>query len=330
MKRFVMIGCGGFSRRYHVPILKADKQLQWVGIFDPHPTDAVKELAQQTGAKLVDRIDLLPAANAALITTPHTLHAQHVDFALNKGWATMVDKPFVMHTKDALQLIEKANNKKLLNAVGFNRRMDPGCLKTRELIANGKIGQIRFVQTIQLGYEAGGWFLQPELGGGGAFTGRATHMADIVPWLLQKRPHRVRSRLRPGPAGRVDRGGFIDLEFDQLECQMTCIDQGLHMWDEIRIFGESGFIELRRPLNFPTGWAMQCLSADGQTVVDQVSAQPGEGVVTNNFLNALHQGAAVACSFSDALLSVEIIEAAFESAKNLQVHDAHAIELSKK
>ena len=330
MKRFVMIGCGGFSRRYHVPTLKADKKLHWVGIFDPHPTDAVKELAHQTGAKLVDRIDLLPAADAALITTPHTLQAQHVDFALNKGWATMVDKPFVMHTKDALQLIEKAKNKKLLNAVGFNRRMDPGCLQARELIANGKIGKIRFIQTIQLGYEAAGWFLQPELGGGGAFTGRATHMADIIPWMLQKRPHRVRSRLRPGPTGMVDKGGFIDLEFDQLECQMTCIDQGLHMWDEIRIFGESGLIELRRPLNFPTGWAMQCISADGQTVVDQVAAHPGEGVITTNFLNALHQRATVACSFADALLSVEIIEAAFESAKKLHAHDAHAIELTKK
>jgi len=73
-------------------------------------------------------------------------------------------------------------------------------------------------------------------------------MADIVPWLIDRTPTRLRSRLRTSDPKRSDHGGFIELQFGDLECQMTCIEEGWHMWDEIRIFGDDGLIELRRPL----------------------------------------------------------------------------------
>ena len=49
----VMIGCGNFSRRYHVPTLEADPGVTFAGIFDPSPSDGVRELADRTGAALV-------------------------------------------------------------------------------------------------------------------------------------------------------------------------------------------------------------------------------------------------------------------------------------
>lgn len=327
MKRLVMMGCGGFSRRHHMQTLLADSLTRLVGIFDPYPAAAVQDIARKTGAVLVDRMDRLPAADAALITTPHGLHAQHIAFALEQGWATLVDKPFVLDLQEGRRLVDTARSRKLLNAVAFNRRLDAGCRRAREVIESGQLGAVRLVQTVQLGYESGGWFQQRELGGGGAFTGRGTHMADIVPWLLQKRPVNVRSRVRPGPVGGVDKGGFIDLEFADLECQMTCIDQGLHMWDEIRIFGETGLVELRRPSHLGTGWSMNWMTAGG-TVRVNLPAEAGTGWITADFLKALHDGSPVACTFADALLSVEIIQAAFASAASLQASDVHAVPVS--
>ncbi len=311
--RFAMIGCGGFSRRYHVPTLLADVGVKLVGIFDPIPAPAVMELAGKTGAKLVKNLDDLPDADAVLITTPHTLHAGHGDYALSRGWATLVDKPFVMKSEDARRLIATAASKKLLNAVAFNRRLDAGCRRAREIIRSGGIGAVRFVQTIQLGYEKAGWFLDPALGGGGAYTGRGTHMADIVPWLIDSRPTQVRSRLRAGPEGRADLGGFIEIAFPGVECQISCIEEGWHMWDEVRIFGEDGMIELRRPLNMPTGWHMVWQSKRG-VAREELAAGPNEGMITSEFLAAIRTGSPVSCNFSDALTSVQIVEGAFESA----------------
>ncbi|MGE0314347.1 MAG: Gfo/Idh/MocA family protein [Lautropia sp.] len=327
MKRFVMVGCGGFSRRYHVPTLLADPRVRLVGIFDPYPAPDVRALAGTSGASLVDRLDDLPDADAALVTTPHTLHAEHAAWTLGRGMATLVDKPFVMKTSDARALSRAASERGLVNGVGFNRRLDVGCVKAKAMIAAGRIGPVRLVQTVQLGYEAGGWFLRPELGGGGAYTGRATHMADIVPWMLGRRPRVVRSRLRPGEPGRVDHGGFIDLAFDDVECQMHCIDQGLHMWDEIRLFGDSGLIELRRPSTLPTGWALT-LSDANSTVLEHLPAEAGAGWITTNFIDALCGVGEVACTFADAVLSVEIIEAAFGSAARLAQGDTHAVTLA--
>lgn len=313
----IMIGCGKFARRYHVPTLLADPGVTLAAIFDPLPRPAVTALAAQANAALVDRIDALPrppGRTMAILTTPHALHARHVAFALDQGWAVLCDKPFVLTASEATALADRAEALGLANAVAFNRRLDPGCLRARAIIRAGGIGAPRYVETIQLGYEREGWFLVPELGGGGPFTGRATHMADIVPWLLDRAPTRLRARLRGGSAARVDHGGFIDLLFGELECRMTCIEEGWHMWDEIRIFGDDGMIELRRPMNMPIGWALSVQTRRG-AAGETLAADPTPGDATRDFLAALRDGSRPACSFRDAILSAAIVETAFASAR---------------
>jgi predicted dehydrogenase len=313
----LFVGCGAFAHRYHVPALVADTDVSIAAVFDPTPSDATHALAQRYGAPIVGRLEELPPASGltfALVTTPHALHAAHIDAVLDRGLHTLVDKPFVMRTTDAELLAERAQRRKLHNAVAYNRRFDAGCLRARELIGSGAIGAVRFIQTVQLGYERAGWFLNPKLGGGGPYTGRASHMADLIPWLIGRAPTRRRSRVRPREKGRSDEGGFIELQFDGLECQMTCIEEGLHMWDEARIFGEDGLIELRRPLTEPIGWSMTWLSDRGRQV-ERTPADSRPGDATRNFLDALRGNGRVACSFAEAVRSVEIVERAFESAR---------------
>jgi predicted dehydrogenase len=313
----VMIGCGNFSRRYHVPTLETEPGVKFEAIFDPRPSDEVRMLADHTGASLVATIEALPAPlgkTIAIVTTPHALHAEHVTFALRRNWHVLCDKPFVMRTSEARALAAEAERRGLINAVAFNRRFDRGCLRARDIVRAGVIGAVRYVETVQLGYESKGWFLEPALGGGGPFTGRATHMADIVPWLVGRQPTRVRARVRDAGPSRVDRGGFIDVLFADLECHMTCIEEGWHMWDEIRIFGEDGMIELRRPLKFPIGWELSVRTRRGEAL-EVLEADPTPGGATANFLAALRSGAAVACSFADAVVSTAVVEQAFASAR---------------
>lgn len=318
MIHLVMIGCGGFSRRYHVPTLLADAGLRFAGIFDPYPADPVRDLATRTGAQLVSEIEALPnpvGTTLALVTTPHTLHAAHVGFALARGWHVLCDKPFVSRAEEAHALAAEAQRRGLVNAVAFNRRFDRGCLRARDAIRAGEIGAVRFIQTVQLGYERAGWFLDPALGGGGPYTGRASHMADLIPWLLGRAPTRLRSRVRQGPPGRSDHGGFIELLFGDLECQMSCIEEGWHMWDEIRIFGEDGLIELRRPLKHPIGWDFR-MQAQRGAAVEWIEADPEPGAATRDMLAAIRTGSAVGCDFAEAVTSVAVVEQAFASGRD--------------
>jgi phthalate 4,5-cis-dihydrodiol dehydrogenase len=155
----IMVGCGRFSRYYHVPVLEADADVTFAGIFDPMPSEEVRELARRTGAALVGAVEDLPRPTGktmAIVTTPHALHAAHVAMALERNWHVLCDKPFVMRTSEARSLAGAAERCGLVNAVAFNRRFDRGCLRAREVIRAGGIGAVRYIQTVQLGYEGKG------------------------------------------------------------------------------------------------------------------------------------------------------------------------------
>lgn len=314
----LMVGCGGFARRYHVPAFDDDGAISIVGIFDPFPTPQTRALAERCGAALTARIEDLPRPEGlafSLVTTPHTLHADHIGAMLDRRMNVLVDKPYVMTAADATRLAERADAIGVANAVAYNRRFDRGCLRAREILRAHGIGDVRFVQSVQLGYERAGWFLDPTLGGGGPYTGRATHMADLVPWLLGRSPTALRSRLRPGSPTRSDHGGFIELKFGDLECQMTCIEEGWHMWDEVRIFGDDGLIELRRPLTAPIGWQLTWLSQRGERG-ESLAADSHPGDATRDFFRVLREGGKPACTFAEAIPSARMVELAFAAARD--------------
>ncbi|HEX2885196.1 Gfo/Idh/MocA family oxidoreductase [Vineibacter terrae] len=314
--RIALLGCGAFARRYHVPALALADGVRTAVIADPSGAAAVTNVATQLGAVHVPDIDALlagPAVDAVIVSTPHTLHYAHVGRLLDAGRHVLVDKPFVLHAAEAEELTARARAKDVVGAVAFNRRLDAGCLRAREIIRSGALGTVRYVETTQLGYERAGWFLDPKLGGGGPYTGRASHMTDLIPWLTGGTPLRLRSRLRTGPPGRSDRGGFIDVVFDGFECRMTCIEEGWHMFDEIRVFGDDGMVQLHRPLGMPIGWQLVWSSRRGART-EGLAADPTPGAATRDFLDALLKGGAPACCFADALPSVAMMEAAFVSA----------------
>ena len=193
--RLAMVGCGAFSRRYHLPAIEADEGVALATIFDPTPVEAVRDLAARHGAVLTSDLAeaLTPGvADAAIVTTPHALHAQHIDAVLAAGLHVLVDKPFVVHSEDACRLAEAATAAGKVAAVAFNRRIDASCLRARAIVAGGTIGDLAYVETVQLGWEGAGWFLDPTMNGPGPFMGRLTHMADIVPWITARAPRRLR------------------------------------------------------------------------------------------------------------------------------------------
>jgi predicted dehydrogenase len=314
--RIALVGCGGFARLYHVPALLGEPRARLTVVCDPAPVEETRRLAREAGASLTGELSGLWApgvCEAVIVSSPHGLHQAHVRAALAARKHVLVDKPFVLRSGEAHDLAAQAQLRGLVNAVAFNRHFDPGSLRAREIIGAGGLGPLRHAESVQLGYPRSGWFLDPALGGGGPFVGRGAHVADLVPWLTGQRPRRVRGRVLPGEPGRVDAGGFIECEFDGFACTMTLLAHGLDTWDEIRVFGEGGLVELRRPVGWPLGWELVHYDAGGHRI-ESVAADPARGQATRNFLDALAGEAAPACTFADAWLSVRIIEAAYQSA----------------
>src|SRR5262245_35587340 len=139
--KLALVGCGAFARLYHVPALTADPRVRLAVICEPAPDKGVRELAARTGAKLVASLDEVWAlADAVVVSTPHTLHGQHVRAALAHGKHVLVDKPFVLQSAEARELAGIAGTRGLVAAVAFNRRFDPACRRARDLAAAGALG----------------------------------------------------------------------------------------------------------------------------------------------------------------------------------------------
>ena len=72
-------------------------------------------------------------------------------------------------------------------------------------------------------------------------------------------------------------------------------------------------LELRRPLTAPIGWSLTRLARDG-TLVEQLGADTHPGDATRDFVAAIRGGHSPACTFAQAVPSVRLVEAAFDSA----------------
>jgi predicted dehydrogenase len=314
--KLALVGCGKFSRRYHVPAIEKNPAIRLSFICDLSIGPEITDVAARLGARTTTRLEDLWADDACdgiVVSTPHILHAAQAAACLEHNKPVLMDKPFVLKSAEGQGLADMARARRIIAGVAFNRRLDAACVRAREIIRGGGIGSIRHVETVQLGYEYEGWITDPKLSGGGPFTGRGAHMADLVPWLADAEPKRVSARLRPGKPGLIDAGGVADIEFADFTWRMTCIDQGLHMWDEVRVYGDRGLLEIRRPLDIPVGWQLTH-RGEKREPLEHIPADGTPGASTLNFAAALRGDEPLACTFAQAVTSVRVIEAAFDSA----------------
>jgi predicted dehydrogenase len=330
--RIALVGAGRFAHLYHVPPLNADPRARLTIICDPAPSAQTEALAKEWGIPIAaDITDALRSetCDAVLISTPHHLHAAQVKAAMSAGKHVLVDKPFVLTSSEARALVQLARRRKLVGAVAFNRRFANAYLHARDVIRGGKLGAIRLVETVQLGgswvvvpdgsapravgAERPAWYLDSRAAGGGVLLGRGAHMADAVPWLLGRRPKRLRAQVRAGRKGDVDNGGTIDIDFGDFLWRFTTLADTARLWDDLRVYGAEGRIEVRKPEGTLGDWEAVHESFGGQRL--DAPAPGVEGTALGNFLDSIEGVAEPRCTFEDAWLSVRIIEAAYRSAK---------------
>lgn len=312
-----IIGCGRFVHHYHIPALRRRRDVILVGVCDPSPSPATVDLARETGAVLVREVaELLDRAcpDAVLVSSPHALHAEHATRCVEAGAHVLVDKPFTLHTADAVRLARLVEAAGLVGAVAFNRRFDAGFRHARSVVASGRLGQLLHVESVQLGYPTTGWYRDPRLGGGGPFTGRGTHMADIVPWVTGLAVQTVTAHLVPiADAGAVDHGGFVDADLGGPSWHATMLAGDPWNLDEVRLFGTEGSVVVRRPADQTFSWVSEHRGL-GDELLER-SALGQQAMALDDFLAAVIGAGAPACTFAQATASVAVIETAFAAAR---------------
>jgi predicted dehydrogenase len=121
-----------------------------------------------------------------ILTTPHSVHAEHVEQIAAAGKHVIVDKPFTLTVAEARRALAATAAAGTILMVGHQRRRQEANRRIKELIDGGDIGTpvvASSVYGVASGYPAT-WRATRDETPLGAMTGLGVHMIDTFHYLL--------------------------------------------------------------------------------------------------------------------------------------------------
>jgi UDP-N-acetylglucosamine 3-dehydrogenase len=121
------------------------------------------------------------AVDAVIVATPTVTHRDLTLLALNAGRHVIVEKPVFMRAADVGPVRDAAARAGRMVLVAENYFYKPIAVRLRELIHDGKLGDVRFVTvnaTKQQKWE--GWRENPAVSGGGALFEGGIHWVNLM------------------------------------------------------------------------------------------------------------------------------------------------------
>jgi predicted dehydrogenase len=155
--RVGIIGCGNVALNFHVPAYQAvPGRYELVAVADPIPErlELGRVTAGLTGQQVhLDAADLLARDDIDVVDvcTPQHLHRDIVIAAARAGKHILCEKPIAAKPADAAAMIDAADTADVVLAVVHNYLFFPEVVKAMQLIADGRIGDVRTVTVNMLG-----------------------------------------------------------------------------------------------------------------------------------------------------------------------------------
>ncbi len=183
---------------------------------------AVDGVAAPVFATVTEAVNAGVAAQAPLealvLALPNSLHAPVAIEAMSAGLHVLVDKPMALDGNQARRMTKSATKNDRCLLIGHMWRYDPQALWLRDEIASGTLGEVVKTKAygIHVNWGPAGWFVDPELAGGGALIDMGVHAIDTTRMLIgDPKPLSVYARLdtRFGDYA-VDDFGLLVIEWD--------------------------------------------------------------------------------------------------------------------
>jgi predicted dehydrogenase len=137
-----IVGFGYATATFHAPLVGLTPGLRLAAVASSAPGRVRQSFpgldVHDTPAGLYERADI----DLVVIPTPNDTHFPLARDALRAGKHVVLDKPFVLDTAQARELIELADRNSLQLSVFHNRRWDGDFMTVRQLLADGVLGRI--------------------------------------------------------------------------------------------------------------------------------------------------------------------------------------------
>jgi len=148
MKSICVIGGGRWGQN-HIRTLFEMGNLG--GIVEANPK-RLQELMEQYPVKGFQEVEMALKENfdGFTIAAPAPLHYDIAKLLLEHGKSVLVEKPMTLSSETSLELVELAKTKGAQLMVGHVLLFHPAIVKIKELIDNGKIGELYYIYSNRL------------------------------------------------------------------------------------------------------------------------------------------------------------------------------------
>src|SRR6202012_2306863 len=192
-----------------------------------------------------------PAVEVINNPPPNPLNVPWSIKAAEAGKHVLCEKPLSLTVAEAKSLLTVQERTGVLIAEGFMVRGHPQWRRVRELIAAGRIGDLRSIQGAFSYFNTDPANIRniPDYGGG-SLMDIGCYPIHTARWMFGEEPVRVMSLLTQDPQLKVDRLTSAMLEFPSGQAHFTCSMQ-LVYHQRMLLLGTRGRIEMAMPFTPP-------------------------------------------------------------------------------
>ena len=257
--------------------------------------------------------------DAVYIPLPNNDHAAWTIAAARAGKHVLCEKPLAMSAAEAERMMEACASEGIVLMEAFMYRLHPSWEAVRDLVASGRIGRLRAVQSWFSYYNDDPRNIRnlPELGGGALYD-IGCYCINLSRMLFGREPTRVEASLTRDETGTDVLTSAI-LAFGEDVATFACStrsepDQRVH------IYGTEGRISIGIPFNIPPDQPAEItVTSGGDPPVNPDSETltfPAEDMYTiqaERFANAAIDGEPPPIPPEDAIGNLRVMEAVFRA-----------------
>lgn len=324
-----IIGAGNIATQHYNGYLTAGAEV--VGFVEPVEATRIKRSKEwgipgfASTKAMFETLEL----TAVSICTPNAYHHEATLAAAKRGLHVLCEKPLSLSLEQARAMVDAAATAGIVLQVGHHLRSSLYVEQAKAIIDSGAIGRIAFIRLRQA-HDWGGLkelnpnFATLERAGGGTLLDNGCHMMDLARHLGGEVAEVFARTATLGFEIEVEDTSLVSLKFDSgaigsVENAWTATGWEEGFW----IYGSAGALECTNRSSETT--LRHVFRASRNTswhlpdeAIYRFQAAGGHAREVAHFLASIRDARPVICSGEDGLKAVELILAAYESARKGQ------------
>lgn len=243
----------------------------------------------------------------------------HKELAIEAAQAKkhiIVEKPMALSVEDAQAMIDAAAENSVKLMVAHPVRFSKPAQDLKRILTEGDFGEVRAINSSNHGKNPGGWFIDPDLSGGGALIDHTVHISDLVNYLFAIQPAEVSAFIsQSDPEMPVEDIGLVHLRFEN--DVIMSLDTSWNrpstypIWGDaiLEVIFDSGYLIMDG-----FGRKMQIYNDVKNETKEIFFEEDMDHLMMTAFIEAIDENKAAPVSGADGLYTVLITEKAFEAA----------------